>query len=61
MLITIGYTFCTTRLDPLVAPKRPMEMAVILSAEDHERWLTASVEDAVTLLAPCRSQMMAVA
>ncbi len=35
------YAFCTTEPNPLVAPKHPKAMPVILLAEDQERWLTA--------------------
>ncbi len=34
------YAFCTTEPNPLVAPKHPKAMPVILLAEDQERWLT---------------------
>jgi putative SOS response-associated peptidase YedK len=54
------YAFCTTEPNPLVAPKHPKAMPVILMAEDQERWLTASVEEAVTLLTAYPSQLMGV-
>ena len=55
------YAFCTTEPNPLVAPKHPKAMPVILLAEDQERWLTAPVEEAVTLLTAYPSQLMQVA
>jgi putative SOS response-associated peptidase YedK len=33
------YAFCTTEPNPLVAPKHPKSMPVILLAEDQERRL----------------------
>ena len=55
------YAFCTTEPNPLVAPKHPKAMPVILLAEDQDRWLTAPFDDAVTLLAPYPSQLMRLA
>ena len=55
------YAFCTTEPNPLVAPKHPKAMPVILLAEDQERWLTAPVEEALTMLTAYPSQLMQVA
>lgn len=55
------YAFCTTEPNPLVAPKHPKAMPVILLAEDQERWLTAPVEEALSLLTAYPSQLMSVA
>ena len=55
------YAFCTTEPNPLVAPKHPKAMPVILLAEDQERWLTAPVEEALTMLTAYPSQLMGVA
>ncbi|KQN74711.1 SOS response-associated peptidase family protein [Sphingomonas sp. Leaf62] len=55
------YAFCTTELNPLVAPKHPKAMPMILLAEDQERWLTAPVEEALTMLTAYPSQLMRVA
>lgn len=55
------YAICTTEPNPLVAPKHPKAMPVILLAEDQERWLTAPVEEAVTILNAYPSQLMSVA
>ena len=55
------YAFCTTEPNPLVAPKHPKAMPVILLVEDQERWLTAPVEEAVTMLNAYPSQLMSVA
>ena len=55
------YAFCTTEPNPLVAPKHPKAMPVILLAEDQERWLTAPIEEALTMLTAYPSQLMQVA
>jgi len=55
------YAFCTTEPNPLVAPKHPKAMPVILLPEDQERWLTAPAEEALSLLAAYPSQLMSVA
>lgn len=55
------YAFCTTEPNPLVAPKHPKAMPVILLAEDQERWLTVPIEEAVALLTAYPSQLMSVA
>jgi putative SOS response-associated peptidase YedK len=55
------YAFCTTEPNPLVAPRHPKAMPVILLAEDQERWLTAPVEEALSLLTAYPSQLMRVA
>jgi len=55
------YALCTTEPNPLVAPKHPKAMPVILLAEDQERWLTAPVEEALTMLTAYPSQLMQVA
>jgi len=54
------YAFCTTEPNPLVAPKHPKAMPVILLAEDQDRWLTAPVEEALTMLTAYPSQLMRV-
>lgn len=54
------YAFCTTEPNPLVAPKHPKAMPVILLAEDHERWLRGSLDDVAELQAGYPSQMMSV-
>jgi putative SOS response-associated peptidase YedK len=55
------YAFCTTEPNPLVAPKHPKAMPVILLKDDHERWLRGSVDDAIALQSAYPSQLMAVA
>lgn len=55
------YAFCTTEPNPIVAPKHPKAMPVILLAEDHDRWLHGSIEDVLALQAAYPSQLMAVA
>ena len=54
------YAFCTTEPNPLVAPKHPKAMPVILLAEDQERWLTAPIQEALGLLSAYPSQLMSV-
>lgn len=54
------YAFCTTEPNPLVAPKHPKAMPVILLAEDQQRWLTALVQETVGLLTAYPSQLMGV-
>ena len=55
------YAFCTTEPNPLVAPKHPKAMPVILLKDDHERWLPGSFEDVLELQAGYPSQLMSVA
>ena len=55
------YAFCTTEPNPLVAPKHPKAMPVILLREDHERWLRGTFDDVLELQAGYPSQMMSVA
>jgi putative SOS response-associated peptidase YedK len=55
------YAFCTTEPNPLVAPKHPKAMPVILLEADHDRWLNGTLDDALALQAPYPSQMMALA
>ncbi len=52
------YAFCTTEPNPLVAPKHPKAMPVILMAEDHERWLGGSIDDVLQLQSGYPSQLM---
>lgn len=53
------YTFLTTEPNPLVAPKHPKAMPVILAREDHDRWLTGDLAEVLALQAPYPSQLMA--
>jgi len=55
------YAFCTTEPNPLVAPKHPKAMPVILLREDHDRWLHGSMADVLELQAGYPSQLMTVA
>lgn len=55
------YAFCTTEPNPLVAPKHPKAMPVILLKEDHDRWLQGSFDDVLELQAAYPSQVMSVA
>ncbi|WP_174297165.1 SOS response-associated peptidase family protein [Sphingomonas bacterium] len=54
------FAFCTTEANPLVAPKHPKAMPVILMREDHDRWLTAPMDDAIGLIGSYPSQLMEV-
>ena len=54
------YAFCTTDPNPLVAPKHPKAMPVILMPEDRERWLTGGMDDVLALQAAYPSQLMSV-
>jgi putative SOS response-associated peptidase YedK len=54
------FAFCTAEPNPLVAPKHPKAMPVILLKDDHERWLHGSLDDVEELQAAYPSQMMAV-
>lgn len=55
------YSFLTTEPNPLVAPKHPKAMPVILHAEDHDRWLHGTHEEALAMQAAYPSQLMALA
>lgn len=60
-----AYAFLTTGYDGdpathLVGAVHPKAMPVILHDEDHDRWLQAPVEEALTLAAPYPSQLLAV-
>lgn len=52
------YAFCTTEPNSLVAPKHPKAMPVILMAEDRDRWLTASMDEAIAMLNAYPSQLI---
>ena len=54
------FAFCTTEPNPLVKPKHSKAMPMILLAEDHDRWLRGSYDDAVELQAAYPSQLMSV-
>lgn len=54
------YAFCTTEPNPLVAPKHPKAMPVILRRQDHDRWLRGSFDDVLELQAAYPSQLMSV-
>lgn len=55
-----AFAFLTTDPNPLVAPLHPKAMPVILDEADYDRWLTADYADAITLVQPFPSQLMAV-
>lgn len=52
------FSFCTTEPNPLVAPKHPKAMPVILHPDDYDRWLTGTMDDVLELQAPFPSQLM---
>jgi len=55
------YAFLTCAPNPLVAPKHPKAMPVILQPEDYETWLTTDYAGACALAQPFPSQLMSVA
>lgn len=52
------YAFCTTEPNPLVGFVHPKAMPVVLMAQDHERWLRGSHDEALALQAAYPSQLM---
>ncbi|WP_066553967.1 SOS response-associated peptidase [Croceicoccus bisphenolivorans] len=54
------FAFCTTEPNALTAPLHPKAMPVVLLAEDHERWLSGTAEEARALQASYPSQLMRV-
>ena len=54
------FAFLTTEPNSVVAPIHPKAMPVILHDEDEERWLSAPMDEALTLAAPYPSQLMRV-
>jgi putative SOS response-associated peptidase YedK len=54
------FAFLTTDPNPLVAPIHPKAMPVLLHPEDEDRWLSASMDDALMLAVPFPSQLMTV-
>ena len=55
-----GFAVLTTDPNGLLERLAPVAMPMILHAEDHERWLTADWRDAVHLVTPFPSHLMAV-
>ena len=55
------FAFLTCEPNPLVAPRHPKAMPVILQREDYDRWLDGEAADACALAQPFPSQLMAVA
>lgn len=54
------FAFLTTDPNPLVAPIHPRAMPVLLHAEDGDKWLARSFDEAVSLATPYASQLMQV-
>lgn len=54
------FAFLTCEPNPLVAPRHPKAMPVILQPEDYDRWLDGETDDACSLAAPFPSQLMSV-
>ncbi|MGN7161692.1 SOS response-associated peptidase [Sphingomonas sp. SAFR-052] len=52
------FAFLTTEPNAIVAPIHPKAMPVLLHPEDEERWLTAPMEDALSLAEPFPTQLM---
>jgi putative SOS response-associated peptidase YedK len=55
------FAFLTTEPNEIVRAIHPKAMPVILHDEDEGRWLTAPIEEVLTLAAPYPSQLMTVA
>lgn len=55
------FAFLTCEPNPLVAPKHPKAMPVILQPDDYEAWLNADYDGACALTQPFPSQLMSVA
>jgi putative SOS response-associated peptidase YedK len=55
------FAFLTTEPNEVVRPIHPKAMPVILHDEDEGRWLTAPIEEVLTLAAPYPSQLMTAA
>jgi len=53
------FAMLTCDPNPLVAAVHPKAMPVVLHPEDHGRWLSAPLAEAVTLAVPFPSQLMA--
>lgn len=53
-----AYAFLTCEPNPLVAAVHPKAMPVILHAEDYDRWLGGSFDEATALATPFPSQLM---
>lgn len=54
------FAFLTTEPNAIVAPIHTKAMPVLLHPEDEERWLTAPMEDALSLAEPFPTQLMRV-
>lgn len=52
------FAFLTTEPNPLVAPIHPKAMPVLLHEDDEERWLSAPIEEVLSLAVPFPSQLM---
>ena len=55
------FSFLTCEPNPLVAPKHPKAMPVILAPEDYDTWLSTDYPGACALAQPYPSQLMSVA
>lgn len=55
-----GFAMVTCDPNALVAPIHPKAMITILAAEDQERWLTGSYDDAIALQRPYPAARMTV-
>lgn len=54
------FAFLTCEPNELVTPVHPKSMPLILHPEDEERWLRASLPEALELVAPFPAQLMVV-
>jgi putative SOS response-associated peptidase YedK len=55
-----GFAMVTCDPNALVAPIHPKAMITILKTEDHDRWLTGSLDDVMALQEPYASAAMTV-
>jgi putative SOS response-associated peptidase YedK len=55
------FAFLTTQPNAIVAPIHPKAMPVILAREDHDAWLTGSVEEALALQKPAPDELLKLA
>lgn len=56
----VGFAFLACEPNPLVAPKHPKAMQVILQLDDYQAWLDGDYADASALAQPLPSQLMRV-
>ena len=55
-----AFAFLTTEPNLLGAPRHPKAMPVMRDEAHYDRWMTTDYADAITLVQPFPSQLMAV-